>query len=177
MQEIFDINKIKIIVGLGNPGQKYYKNRHSIGFRVVEAIADNLCATWKGRSDYDSAQANFGGKEILLIKPQTFMNSSGRSLLFTREKGIKPNEVLVVHDELEKTFGEVVLKFGGSAKGHNGLKSIIDVIGQDFWRVRFGIGRPVAKEDVPDYVLTNFPPEQELLVGALIQKTTKIILG
>lgn len=173
----YDKNKIKVIVGLGNPGPKYYKTRHSIGFRVVDALADYLNASWRSKQDSEVASVNIDDREVLVLKPQTFMNASGRALLFIREKGIKPDEVLVIHDELERPFGDLTFKFAGSAKGHNGLRSIIDSISLDFWRLRFGICRPEDSDSVSDYVLTNFTPDQEPLIADLIQKAVKMILA
>jgi PTH1 family peptidyl-tRNA hydrolase len=180
MLDNFDINKIKVIVGLGNPGSKYYKNRHSIGFQIIDELANQFNANWRTKDETELAIVRLipeSAMDTILIKPQTYMNNSGRALLFCAQKGIKPEEVLVVHDELEKSFGTTAIRLGGSARGHNGLKSIIDVIGPNFWRLRFGIGRPAAKEEVSDYVLTNFAPEEETQICGLITKTISIILN
>jgi len=176
----FDSNTIKAIIGLGNPGPKFYKNRHNIGFRVLDELAANLGASWQQRDKmiYATAQVSSDDsiRSILLIKPQTFMNSSGQVMPFLQKKGIQPNEILVVHDELEKPFGFVGVSFGGSAKGHNGLRSIIDTIGKDFWRLKFGIGRPADKAEVGDYVLTNFSLDEEAKIPGLIEKAVSLLL-
>ena len=109
------------------------------------------------------------GKPILLIKPQTFMNASGKVIPFLLKKGIKGENILVVHDELEMPFGKIKVKFGGSAKGHNGLRSIIDIIGKDFWRLSFGIDRPENREDVGQYVLSNFTEKTDDLEAGINQ--------
>ncbi len=172
METKFDIKNIKAIIGLGNPGFKYYKNRHNIGFRIVDEIAAKYDMSWQSRQDLDCCQIQLeqNGElhSIYLIKPLTFMNGSGRVFPFLAKKGINPEEVLVAHDELEKKFGKFGLKFGGSAKGHNGLRSLISVMGPDFWRLCFGIGRPERKEDVGNYVLSDFLSEEEDQVYALI---------
>lgn len=153
---------IKAIVGLGNPGSRYYLTRHSVGFRVVDTIADKLGASWRSvNSNLEVAEVNIGGKNIFLLKPQTFMNSSGLVIPFLLKKGISAQNILVVHDELEVAFGKTKLRQGGSARGHNGLKSIISICGADFWRLRFGIDRPENKHDVPDYVLRPFSEDKD----------------
>lgn len=166
----FDAKRIKAIIGLGNPGPTYYKTRHSIGFRVVDEIARRYDISFIKFDDKEYAQVNICGSSVYILKPLTFMNKSGEVIHFLLKKGIKPEEILVVHDELEKSFGDISIKFGGSAKGHNGLKSIINMIGQDFWRLRFGIGRPDNKDDVSAYVLSHFSTQEECEVPNLIDK-------
>jgi len=114
-------------------------------------------------------------RSLHVIKPQTFMNSSGRVLPFLLKKGIKGENILVVHDELEKPFGKLVIRFGGSPRGHNGLRSIQGMIGKDFWRLRFGIGRPEEKSQVGNYVLSPFLPEEENEIDVLIEETICLI--
>jgi PTH1 family peptidyl-tRNA hydrolase len=152
---------IQAVIGLGNPGPSYYHNRHSIGFRVVDALAEKFSASWREREDMFVAEVEINGKKVLLIKPQTFMNSSGRVIPFLTKRGIKAENILVVHDELEQPFGKVAFRIGGSARGHNGLKSIIAACGDQLARLRCGIGRPENKEQVPAYVLQNFSESSE----------------
>lgn len=160
---------ILAVIGLGNPGPKYLGNRHNIGFLVVDALADRHNASWQHKDIMDLATIRVNDKNIVLIKPQTFMNRSGGVLPFLNKQGIKNQNILVVHDELEYPFGKIKIRFGGSARGHNGLRSIIDQAGKEFARLRFGIGRPERKEDVSKYVLEDFsePPEE---LGALIEQ-------
>lgn len=165
---------IKAIIGLGNPGAAYLLTRHSIGFRILDALAEQLAASWRSRENMHIATASAKGKTLLLIKPQTFMNNSGAVIPFLAKQGIKPEEILVVHDELELPFGKIAVKTGGSAKGHNGLKSIIAACGPDFHRLRFGISRPEKSEDVPDYVLQTFR-EPAFEVDALIEQAVELI--
>ncbi len=158
---------IKVIIGLGNPGTKYYVTRHSIGFRVLDAIAQQLGATWRQRETMEIAQTSHAGHSLLLVKPQTFMNASGQVIPFLTKQGIKPEEMLVVHDELELPFGKVAVKHGGSARGHNGLKSIVTFAGSDFVRLRVGTGRPEKPENVSIFVLEQFnqsPDEVKVLI-------------
>ncbi len=147
---------IKAIIGLGNPGDQYYKTRHNIGFRVVDTLAEQQHVSWRTFQLMDTTEIVVHNNRVLLIKPMTYMNSSGKVIPMLLKKGIKQDEILVVHDELELPFGQIKFKFGGSAKGHNGLKSIIESCGPNFYRLRMGIGRPERKEDVPDYVLKSF---------------------
>lgn len=175
----FNIKNIKAIIGLGNPGAKYSKNRHNIGFRILDKIAQDYSASWTVSDLMEhtrfSLTVNDMVQPIILIKPQTFMNDSGRVIPFLQKKGIKSENILVVHDELEKGFGKVILKLGGSARGHNGLRSIIGVMGYDFWRLRFGIGRPGNKSEVASYVLSNFTAPEEENIDVLIEKSVQNI--
>jgi peptidyl-tRNA hydrolase, PTH1 family len=177
----FDLRLIKAIIGLGNPGVAYHKTRHNIGFRIIDTIAEQSSSLFNQHDNKEYAKVDIslsdgGIVSVYLIKPLTFMNKSGEVILFLQKKGIKPEEILVIHDELEKPFGNISIKFGGSAKGHNGLKSIINYMGQDFWRLRFGIGRPGDKSDVGSYVLSPFTKEEESQVADLIQKSASLIL-
>lgn len=170
--EKFDI---KAIIGLGNPGPNYYYTRHNIGFRVLDELAKAYGLSWQSKDSHEIATLLKDGKKILLIKPQTFMNASGKVIPSLLKQGIKAENILVVHDELEQPFGNLKIRVGGSARGHNGLKSIIASCGDQFARLRFGIGRPEFKEDVPHYVLEKFkenPDDLEHLIYkavALIQ--------
>jgi len=166
---------IKLIIGLGNPGQSYYYQRHSIGFRVLDAYAAQESICWRTKNNMAYAEVSLDNRTVSLVKPQTYMNSSGAVLPAFLKQGIKPEEILVVHDELELPFGKLATKVGGSAKGHNGLKSIIAALGSDqFMRLRFGISRPALKEQVPDYVLQNFA-EQPEEVERLISESSLLI--
>lgn len=158
---------IKAIIGLGNPGPKFDKTRHNIGFRVIDQLALRYNAQWRTKDAMELAELQIHGKPVLLVKPQTFMNSSGEVLPFLTKKGINAENLLVVHDELELPFGSIKLKTGGSAKGHNGLKSIISYIGDAFHRIRFGIDRPANREVVPNYVLSKFTETEDVLLTVI----------
>ena len=162
--------KIKAIIGLGNPGPRFSRNHHNIGFMILDELANLHHGMWTNHDNFESTKVNINDNEILLIKPQTFMNNSGEVTPYLKKKGIKPEEILVVHDELELPYGKIATKFGGSAKGHNGLKSIIAHMSDQFWRLRFGIGRPSNREDVPDYVLENFrEPDLDSKIDAAVK--------
>jgi PTH1 family peptidyl-tRNA hydrolase len=153
---------INAIIGLGNPGSQYAHNRHNIGFRILDALADRYGAQWQTKSNAELATITIRGHNLTLIKPQTFMNNSGEVVPALLKKGIKAENILVVHDELELPLTAIKFKEGGSHKGHNGLRSIITACGANFYRLRFGIGRPSERDDVPAYVLQNFKPQDSI---------------
>lgn len=176
MNKVYSKREIRAIIGLGNPGEKYYKTRHSIGFRVLDALAEKYSASWQQNSTMSYASvSDFSLHTIYLIKPLTFMNNSGEVIPWLSKKGIKADQILVVHDELEKPFAANALRFGGSPRGHNGLRSIIGMIGQDFWRLRFGVGRPQGEISVADYVLQAFNQQEESALVGLIAAACKLI--
>ncbi len=182
-ESVYYKDNIRAIIGLGNPGPKFFKTRHNIGFRVIDELVSLSGATLQSSSDMSYAQVGLIDpvlssemQPMYVIKPLTFMNNSGQVIPWLTKKGIKPEEILVIHDELEKPFGHVGTKFDGSAKGHNGLRSIIERIGQGFWRLRMGIGRPDRKEDVGSYVLEPFTQSEEIELGGIIDLAVKKIL-
>lgn len=176
MNPLYDKNNIRAIIGLGNPGDKYYKTRHSIGFRVVDELVEQCGGSWHevGKMTY-ATLTDFAPHSVYVIKPLTFMNTSGEVIPWLTKKGIKGDQIVVVHDELEKPFGSKLVKFGGSAKGHNGLRSIIGMIGMDFWRLRFGIGRPQGESSVSDFVLQPFNQQEEAELPNLISAACKLL--
>lgn len=158
---------IKAIIGLGNPGPQFTRTRHNIGFLILDALAAECNAHWNTTELLEYTTIEYEGKSILLIKPQTFMNSSGKIIPWLSKKGIKTENLLVIHDELEKPFGSISLKKGGSARGHNGVRSIIEYAGPDFARVRFGIARPEQKSQVGEYVLAPFSENTDHITKAI----------
>ena len=177
MNPQYDINNIRAIIGLGNPGPKYAKTRHNIGFRVLDQIAREYQVSWQENKNMLYAIiTELNDQPVYVIKPLTFMNTSGEVMPWLTKKGIKGDQIIVVHDELEKPFGSNATKFSGSAKGHNGLRSIIGVIGQDFWRLRFGIGRPQPETSVADYVLNPFSAEEEQKLSQLISAQCQLLM-
>ena len=152
---------MRLIVGLGNPGDKYQKNRHNIGFIVLDALADqNGFSPWREKFDGLIADGAINGQKIILLKPQTYMNLSGNAVQKTIQfYKIKPEEILVIHDELELPPGKMRIKQGGGHGGHNGLKDIDRHVGKNYHRMRLGIGRPPAgshEDAVSNYVLSDF---------------------
>jgi len=157
-----------LISGLGNPGDKYKNTRHNIGFLVIDKITKNLSTTNINNSNFQAiVQKNLSN---LYVKPQTFMNLSGESILSIVEYYNIPNEnIIVVHDDLDLPFGTVKFKIGGGHGGHNGLRSIDSHIGKDYIRVRIGIGKPQNKGDVANYVLSDFSNEEFLQLDEIIK--------
>jgi len=149
---------MKILVGLGNPGQKYEGNRHNIGFMAIDAIARRYGgAQWRKRFQGAATEVDIGRGRYLLLKPMTYMNESGRAVgEAMRFYKISPADVIVFHDELDLEPGKLRVKLGGGHAGHNGLKSITSHIGADFQRVRLGIGHPGHRDAVSHYVLHDF---------------------
>lgn len=167
---------IQAIIGLGNPGPKFNYTRHNIGFMIVDDLAEQLGASWRSiNNNLELAEVVINDQKLLLLKPQTFMNDSGLVIPYLYKKGIKAENILVVHDELEIAFGQVKLRQGGSARGHNGLRSIIANCGPDFWRLRVGIGRPSDSTPIADYVLQRFSETSDQ-VKALVDVAIQQIL-
>ncbi len=164
----------RVLIGLGNPDAKFLDTRHNAGFKVVDAVATLYGGHWQYSSDKAVATVRINDKPVILIKPLTYMNNSGEVVPFLKMKGITASESLVIHDELDKPLGHVSFRQGGSARGHNGLKSLIAHWGTDeFPRLRFGIGRPEHKEQVPHYVLQRF--EDLNKVDEIVQEAVSLI--
>ena len=174
---------IRLIVGLGNPGADYEQTRHNAGFWLVDNLADSLPnARLQRESGFNAmvAKTIIGGNQLWLLEPQTYMNRSGQSVgAIARFYKIQPDEVLVVHDELDLPPGAAKLKKGGSSGGHNGLKDITAALGtQDYWRLRIGIGHPRTlnlNQPVADFVLHRPRREEQLLIEEAIEKALRII--
>lgn len=149
---------MKLIVGLGNPGAKYAGNRHNIGFMAVDRIAaDHGFPPWKARFQGSATEGRLRDMRVMLLKPGTFMNLSGQSVgEAMRYLKIAPEDVIVLHDELDLAPGKCRVKQGGGHAGHNGLRSIHQHIGENYGRVRLGIGHPGHKDRVAPYVLSDF---------------------
>jgi PTH1 family peptidyl-tRNA hydrolase len=174
---------MKILVGLGNPGDKYEQNRHNVGFMAVEAIAENHGGgPWKRRFQGFASEVEIGRERCLLLKPATFMNESGRSVgEALRFYKISPADVIVFHDELDLEPGRVRVKFGGGNAGNNGLKSVSAHIGNDYHRVRIGVGHPGSREAVVNYLLHDFSRKDrewlEPLLHAIARGAPHLVTG
>ena len=159
-----------IIAGLGNPGPEYANHRHNIGFRAVDAIAAaHGFGGWRQKFNAQISDGRIGSEKVLLMKPMTFMNLSGQAIgEALRFHKLAPEDVVVIHDELDLAPAKVRIKTGGGNGGHNGLKSIDAHIGKDYRRLRLGIGHPGQKHLVSGYVLHDFAKAEEAWVGPLI---------
>jgi len=151
---------MKIIVGLGNPGDKYISNRHNVGFMLVDRLAEKLGLKWEDSSKFKAKIAK--KDDLVLLKPMDFMNNSGEpvSLVMNFYK-LSPNDLTVVHDDIDLDFEDVKKQLASGSAGHKGVESIISNLGtKDFWRIRVGVGRPVNAQPVESFVLSNFSEEE-----------------
>ena len=162
---------MQLFVGLGNPGAKYARNRHNIGFMALERIAaDHGFGPWRGKFQGSVSEGTLGGEKVLLLKPETFMNRSGQSVgEALRFYKLDVADVMVFHDELDLAPGKLKVKRGGGHAGHNGLRSIHGHIGEAYGRVRMGIGHPGHKDAVSGYVLRDFPKADEAWLDDLMR--------
>ena len=154
-----------LVVGLGNPGREYARHRHNIGWMVVDALARRHGASWKGKFSGQLAEIRIDGHRVALLKPETYMNESGRSVAAaTRFFKLEPDAILVIHDEGDFDLGRLQARKGGGLAGHNGLRSIAQHLATpEFLRLRIGVGRPGRGDPRPlaDYVLSPFTPEDD----------------
>ncbi len=154
-----------LVAGLGNPGPEYARTRHNVGWMVVDELARRHGGTWKGKFNGQVAEVRIDGHKIALLKPETYMNDSGRSIKAALQFfKLEPDAVLVVHDEGDFDLGRLQARMGGGLGGHNGLRSIAQHLGTpDFLRLRVGVGRPDRGDPRPlaDFVLSNFRPEDD----------------
>lgn len=163
---------LQAIIGLGNPGQEHLLTRHNAGFWFVDALARKHGGQFRGHARYQSevSRIKIGAHEITLLKPQTYMNRSGLAVrALVDYMKIPVEQVLVVHDELDIAVGTARFKLGGGHGGHNGLRDIMTHVGQNFWRLRLGIGHPGDKSQVIDFVLQRASAkEEELIMSAVV---------
>ena len=168
-----------LVIGLGNPGSEYERTRHNAGFMVADVLAGRVGGrfTVHKKSGADLLEARLDGRKVLVAKPRSFMNVSGRPVAaLARFFSIPPTEVIVVHDELDLEFGTVRLKRGGGEGGHNGLRSISNALTtKDYLRVRFGIGRPPGRQDPADYVLKPFSSVERKELPVIVEQAADAV--
>lgn len=174
---------MKLIVGLGNPGKEYSANRHNIGFLCINHLArQHHISLDKKQGKARIGMGMISGEQVVLAKPQTYMNASGTSVIHLLDKyKLTPDDLIVIHDDLDLPLGKIRIKPSSSAGGHNGIKSIIGSLGtQDFIRIRIGISRPqigdAAQDTIVDYVLGDFEGEDRKLVDETIKKVGEAVL-
>lgn len=169
-----------LIVGLGNPGKDYLRTRHNCGFRALDALAQSLgCKIDKGKFQGLYGQTTYQGKKLFLLKPQTYMNLSGRSVLqLSAYYSIPPQRIIVLFDDISLEPGRLRIRSDGSAGGHNGIKSIIQELGsQDFPRVKIGVGaKPHPEQDLADWVLSTFSAAEEKALSAALPQAAEAAL-
>ena len=155
-----------LVAGLGNPGREYAATRHNVGFMVADELARRLGGSWRAKFSGDLAEVRLNGLRLALLKPQTFMNESGRSVgAAARFFKVEPEDLLVVHDEVDLEPGRLQARLGGGLAGHNGLRSVAQHLGTpEFGRLRIGVGRPERGDPRPvaDFVLSEFSPELDV---------------
>ena len=170
-----------LIVGLGNPGKEYERSRHNCGFRALDILAASLtCKVDKGKFQGLYGQCTYEGKKLLLLKPQTYMNLSGRSVLqLSAYFHIPPQRIIVLFDDISLPPGRLRVRADGSAGGHNGIKSIISELGsQDFPRVKIGVGaKPTPDYDLADWVLSSFSAQEEKALEPALENAAKAALS
>lgn len=160
-----------VIVGLGNPGRTYSRHRHNVGFMVVDELARNSNCSWKkDRADAEICKASIEGYATTLIKPQTFMNLSGKAVApIMNRLYADPSRLMVIHDDMDIAFGRIRIKLGGGDGGHKGVRSIMDSLRfSNFIRVRLGVGRPPVGVPPETFVLSAFDPEEETAAAHLV---------
>ena len=174
-------NETWLIVGLGNPGKEYERTRHNAGFRAVDILADKLgCKIDKGKFQGIYGQANYGGKKLMLLKPLTYMNLSGRSVLqLSSYFNVPPQRIIVMFDDISLEPGRLRIRADGSAGGHNGIKSIIQEVGsQAFPRVKIGVGaKPNPQYDLADWVLSTFSAQEEKALAVALENAADAALA
>jgi PTH1 family peptidyl-tRNA hydrolase len=160
---------IAVIAGLGNPGSKYRNTRHNIGFALVDQLAEKYGAAWKHEARFEAEVAviQHDERKLMLLKPQTFMNASGRALgISLRYRKLSAESMLVIYDDLTLDLGRIKLSVNGSAGGHNGIADILTQVGAGFARFRVGIGAKPHKEmDLSDYVLSEFSKDEQTILA------------
>jgi PTH1 family peptidyl-tRNA hydrolase len=175
-----DVTEVPALVaGLGNPGPEYADHRHNIGFQVVEALARSHALTFARRKEIRAhvGQGRIAGRAVFLAKPQTYMNLSGRSVgRLQRTYEIPPEQILIVYDDLDLPLGRLRMRPEGGSGGHNGMRSIIDVLGtQAFPRLRVGVDRPPGRMDPAEYVLRPFGEEEQELLDEVLERAVAAI--
>jgi PTH1 family peptidyl-tRNA hydrolase len=176
---------MKLIVGLGNPGFLYARNRHNIGFMGVSQLARTHKIVFDRKQGHArTGIGNIAGQRVVVARPQTYMNASGESVSVLMKKlNVKPANLIVIHDDLDLPVGKIRLRLGGSSGGHKGIESIIANIGtKDFYRIRVGIGRPIIDVKVPekesaviDYVLKDFTREEKKIIDTVMPRISEAI--
>lgn len=164
-----------LVVGLGNPGEKYARNRHNIGFMAAdEIVRRHGFSPWRAKFQGELCEGKIGTNKVLVLKPQTFMNESGRSVAeVVRFYKFQPEDLIVLHDEIDLAPGKVRVKRGGGHAGHNGLRSIHQAVGDNYVRVRLGVGHPGEKDRVSGHVLNDFAKADQKWLEPLLDATAQ----
>jgi peptidyl-tRNA hydrolase, PTH1 family len=169
-----------LVVGLGNPGKEYARNRHNVGFMVADLLGERIGAKFgrhrRAVAEVAEGRLGIGGPRLVLVKPLTYMNLSGGPVTaLARFYKVEPGQIVAVHDELDIAYGQVRAKVGGGEGGHNGLRSMSQSLGtKEYARVRFGIGRPPGRQDPADYVLSDFSAAERKELEFLVDRAADV---
>ena len=169
---------LKLVVGLGNPGRDYARTRHNAGWWLLDELAARCNSSWRrdARAHTELARIDVAGTQLWLLKPTSFMNSSGGPVAAVAKfYGIEPGEILVVHDDIDLPPGVARLKHGGGHGGHNGVRDVIAHLGADFWRLRLGVGHPGSKDLVLDAVLDRPTPDEQQAIDEALSRALEIM--
>ncbi len=169
-----------LLVGLGNPGNKYANTRHNVGFLAADYFASRIRASnFEPKFDSLFSHASYNDKKIYLVKPQTFMNLSGEAVSkAARFYKIPLENIIVLHDDIDVLFAKIKVKQGGGSAGHNGLKSIDSILGNNYHRIRIGVGRPEdPRFDIADFVLSDFSKAEQKELEFIFEEVTSKVLG
>ncbi|MBI2461377.1 MAG: aminoacyl-tRNA hydrolase [Candidatus Rokubacteria bacterium] len=169
----------QLVVGLGNPGPDYLGSRHNIGHDVLDALGREFRARFRVRGQVALAQSAWEASRLFLAKPIAFMNESGPPVArLLRDLDLTPADLIVVHDDIDLPLGTVRIRHKGRHGGHNGVRSLIEALGtQEFRRVKIGVGRPAAKAEVVEWVLTTFSPEERQALPEIVDRAVAAVLG
>lgn len=166
---------MKAVIGLGNPGMKYDRTKHNVGFMLLDIITKELNLTYRNDFRGKVTESKIEEKKVFFLKPETYMNLSGYAVaqLIGYYK-LHPQDILVIHDDMDLPLGKMRLRSKGSSGGHNGLKSIIAELGtQEFWRLKIGVGRPQEEYDIVNHVLSSFNKEENPILQEVLNKCQK----
>ena len=168
---------MRLVVGLGNPGRSYAFNRHNVGFLAADTIVRRHgFGPWRSRFQGTASEGELAGDKLLVLKPETYMNESGRAVEAAAQfYKIPLDQIFVIHDEIDLVPGKVRVKQGGGAAGHNGLRSIDAHLGPAYWRIRLGVGHPGRPELVKAYVLQDFAKDEQPLIGTMIEAVVQAL--
>lgn len=169
---------MKALIGLGNPGVKYERSKHNVGFMLLDMIAHEFNLPFRSGFKGMTADGKIGAEKVLFLKPLTYMNLSGFAVAqLTDYYKLSPQDILVIHDDMDLPLGRIRLRSKGSSGGHNGLKSIISELGtQDFWRLKIGVGRPEEGREVVTHVLSGFKDEENRVLEDVLERGYKASL-
>jgi PTH1 family peptidyl-tRNA hydrolase len=169
-----------LVVGLGNPGRQYAATRHNVGWLAVDLLRERIAGeAWRTVGNVETVETSVGKEKVVLAKPQTFMNCSGDAVApLAKKHGVTPDHVIIIQDDKDMPVGKLRIRLGGSAGGHNGVKSVIERLGTpEFLRVKIGVGSPATGEDTADFVLATFLPEEKPTIKDAVARAADAVIS